>query len=54
MEATRYIGVRIPQDTYDALVDMQKSREEQPTLSAVVRGILRQYIRSKKKNGRKR
>lgn len=51
---TVYIGVRVPRDTYDALVDIKKNHEEQPTLSAVVRGILRQYLRSKKKSGKRR
>jgi hypothetical protein len=46
-----YIGVRVPRETYDALVKIRKTHEHDMSLSAIVRSILRQYIR--KSNGRK-
>jgi hypothetical protein len=52
---TRYIGVRVPQETYDALVDIQKNHDHEMTLSSVIRSILRQYLRkTSRRNGRKR
>jgi hypothetical protein len=53
---TVYIGLRVPKDTHDALLDLVKSHDHEMTLSSVVRSILRQYLRrtSRRKNGRKR
>ena len=53
---TVYIGLRVPRETYDALTRLKKSDDHDMTLSAVVRHILRQYLREsrQRKNGRKK
>jgi hypothetical protein len=48
---TIYLGLRIPRETYDALVKLQKKDENGVSLSFIVRSILRQYVRN---NGKAR
>jgi hypothetical protein len=56
MQETVYIGVRVPRETYDALVARQKKESIDVSLSAVIRRILQVGLEKTKgrTNGKKR
>lgn len=56
MEDDTLLSVRVPKETYDALLARQRTSEVDVSISAIVRSLLAESLGVKrvKKNGRKR
>lgn len=54
MQDSTTIGVRMPRWMYEALLELKEKNEDDLSLSAIVRGILREHLKPKKTNGRRK